>query len=139
MFFCMFISVGDYVYICSEFIGDSHLVASVMSSSVKTEVGPHTVQSSQPCRLNGLPPRNSTSVKNGFADNDSQSVRAVGHSTSATALPAGDLLLVPRHSRHSVDRWAVMSVIIATYSCCCTDDQGLKNHDFLKIKKNQIF
>jgi len=90
------------ICICSMSISDSHSVGSVMSSAVKTEVEPHAVLPSEPCRLN----RQAGAVKNVCAENESRSLAAAGCSTSVTALPAGDLLLGPRRSGHATNRWA---------------------------------
>jgi len=91
----------------------------VTTSSVKTEVEPQTEPPGQPCRLNGLPPVTAAAVKNVSADSNSRSLMSVGRCTSATALPAGDLLLGPRRSGHSTDRWAITARIIVhiCYPC----------------------
>ena len=83
----------------------------LMSSAIRTDARQHAQLPSQPCRSSDSLPRkpaaaeNSLVMKNGFVDTDSRSLSAVGRSTSATVLPAGDLLLGTHHSGHSAERW----------------------------------
>jgi len=105
------ISLDSIICMCS-LSSASETVAHVtpVSLTVRTEVGPHTVRSLNPCGSSEMPVRNYSAVPSSFISTDSQSVSAVGHRTTAPGLLAGDLLLGPRHSGHTTaDRSAFPS------------------------------
>jgi len=109
-----------YINVCSSFIGESHLAVPLVPLTVRTEAKAPLLMPSQPCRSSDLILRkpaadeNGSVVKNGSAETDSRSLSAAGRSMSATVLPAGDLLLGPRHCGQSADRYESLSVSFAT-------------------------
>ena len=104
MFIYLFISVDKDNCICSSCNVENGVDTLMTSSGARTEVASHAVLSCQQSRSDGLPTRPCAAVKNGSADTHNRSLMAVGRSTSATVLPAGDLLLGPHRSGHSNDR-----------------------------------
>ena len=106
-FICSFQWIDIVYSCCSSFIADSQ---SSVSSAVRTEANVPPLIPSQPCRSSGLLQRKSSAVENGsvvkysLPDVDGRSLSAAGRSMSAMQLPAGDLLVGPRHCGHSTDR-----------------------------------
>jgi len=121
MFIYLLTSVDEY-HSClyTSFTGNSLSTVLLVWSAIRTEARPPVLPPSQPCRSSGLLPRKPAAVENGsveksgLADTDSRSLSAVGRSTSATVLPAGDLLLGPCHSGQSAERLAVITVATPT-------------------------